>query len=758
MPRLHLASSLVLGSLLAANTQGPAFSQESAPPGSTPPTLPPVKVSPAPERSAPAQRPARKKRLVRTAVAPSPPQRPIASREPPLQPETAVGPEWGVAAGAGLGSGEPSGNDLSPAASAQPAASTTLNARQIERLPIISYGDIFRSLPGIDVSNYGQGAIGYGISIRGFTDAEHGRDIAYFIDGVPLNEISSIHTPNYADLNVLIPETVRTIEIIRGPFAIEAGDSNVGGSIFITTKSYDPYAEAKVYGGSWGTGRGLATYGADNGSYVPYLAVEGYTTDGYRDNSTLDRYNTFDKITVPVPGGAFTVRVQAYGTTSGAPGYLNRDALLAGLVSATDAVNPTDGADKTMQNIVAQYASGPVDQQLAGMVYTVHDIFTRWADFCPVTGCQRVQNEERESLGGRVRKIWTTDVLGVPAQILAGGSWRTDIIDDFQAPTVYRQISGLPTINAATVETNLAGYAQLQVKPLAWLKLTCGSRIDQFFYNIDNRLNPAIEPDIAPTIASPKAGASITPLPWLELYTNYGQGFRSPDSVLELIPNYPQTVQPFKIESEEVGVKVQSGPIKLAADVYRTDADNEAFQPAPGLPVTLIGQTRREGYELEGRYDVWRDGPSVFAVFANYAAVDAFRLEAAGGFVPNVPTYTSNLGVTFNVARDRGEVIYGEAYINFTGKKFLTEDGGQIASAYQKAAAKVAYAWPSGWTAFTQATWYPGNLYSEAAFDFGDPVHAPSTEIFVGPVPEFTILAGFSYRAPSVKLAESFKE
>ncbi len=226
------------------------------------------------------------------------------------------------------GAGLPSPGELSPATSAQPAASTTLNAKQIERLPVNTYGDIFRSLPGIDVSNYGQGAVGYGISMRGFTDAEHGRDIAYFIDGVPLNEISAIHTPNYADLNILIPETVKTLEIIRGPFAIEAGDSNVGGSVFITTKSYDPYTEGKVYGGSWGTGRGLATYGADNGSYVPYLVVEGYHTDGYRDNSTIDRYNTFDKITIPTEGGALTVRVQAYGTTSGAPGYLNRDELL----------------------------------------------------------------------------------------------------------------------------------------------------------------------------------------------------------------------------------------------------------------------------------------------------------------------------------------------------------------------------------------------------------------------------------------------
>ena len=102
--------------------------------------------------------------------------------------------------------------------------------------------------------------------------------------------------------------------------------------------------------------------------------------------------------------------------------------------------------------------------------------------------------------------------------------------------------------------------------------------------NIDNRLNPTIEPDIAPAFGVPRLGAAITPFNWLELYTNYGQGFRSPDAVTELVPNfYPQAVQPFKIESEEVGGKIQTGRFSVQAAFYNTDAENEAFQPAPGF-------------------------------------------------------------------------------------------------------------------------------------------------------------------------------
>ena len=123
---------------------------------------------------------------------------------------------------------------------------------------------LFRSLPGFNVATYGQGAIGYGMAMRGFSDGDHGRDIAYFIDGVPVNEISSIHTPNYADLNILIPETVSRIEVIRGPFSVEAGNSNLGGSVFITTQGFDPYASLNLspadLGGRGAGWRPMATY------------------------------------------------------------------------------------------------------------------------------------------------------------------------------------------------------------------------------------------------------------------------------------------------------------------------------------------------------------------------------------------------------------------------------------------------------------------------------------------------------------------
>ncbi|MET0720144.1 MAG: TonB-dependent receptor plug domain-containing protein, partial [Tardiphaga sp.] len=394
-------------------------------------SLPPVTVT-APEQRKQTRRTEQARRTEsssRTSAARRAQRTQVADRQQQSTPGLSPG-VFGAAPGRG---------DVSSAVTALPAAVTVMDAPAISRLAVNVYGDLFRSLPGFNISNYGQGAIGYGISLRGYTESEHGRDIAYYIDGVPLNEVSSLSTPNYADLNVLLPETVKSIEIVRGPFSVEFGDSNMGGSINITTKQSEPFASVGVSGGTQGTARGVATYSTTQGAWLPYLALEGYHTDGYRDNSFVDRYNSFNKITTTLPDGAtVSFRAQAYGTEYGAPGYANRDAVLAGRISERSATDPTDGGNKQLENFVTTYASGAQDQELKGTLFLSHQFQNRFADF---GGGQRVQHEDRIIGGGRVSKTWTGAIGDdIPVQVLLGSNWRTDVLEAFQAPTRARAV------------------------------------------------------------------------------------------------------------------------------------------------------------------------------------------------------------------------------------------------------------------------------------------------------------------------------
>ncbi|HLH97985.1 MAG TPA: TonB-dependent receptor [Xanthobacteraceae bacterium] len=668
------------------------------------------------------------------------------------------------------------GIDLSSAPAALPAASTHINQATIANRPYVSYGDLFRPTTGFDVSNYGQN-IGYGLAMRGYTEDEHGRDISYLYDGVPLNEISSIHTPNYADLNILLPESIRSIDIVRGPFSVLCGDSNLGGCVIIATKTAEPFASVGASGGSYGTIRGIATYSNTGGpvpsstmplkaapsaasSGLPYETWFGEEldhSDGYRDNSRVNHYNSFNKITMPLlDGGYWSLRAQAYGSNFGAPGYIEKDLVSSGALSPKAATDPTDGGDKYQENLVANYSSGAQEQELTGVLFADHNVFDRYSNFssvvCTVQPCagQSWQHDEREMVGGRLQKVWTGAVGGdLPVQVLAGTSWRTDFIDTFSAPTVGRAQTGADTTDLGITETNWSAYGQVQAKPIEWLKLTGAMRYDQFFYDITNRINPALEPNISPGVWSPKAGVSITPASWVELYANYGQGFRSPDAATELLSN--PALQPFKIQSEEGGIKFRFDRVLFSADVWTTDSQNEAFQPAPGLPTTFLGKARRDGFDLDGRAYVVKDAFGSVAVFANYGAVQALLLDAAPSqYVPDVPTYAANVGVDFDVSTLNGQRFSGEAYVSFIGTKYMTQDGLITTSPYTRLAGHLAYSWPQGWTSFVQAIWYPSSQLDEIAFNLNGPVTgAVSSNIYTSPVAKLTVLGGFSYKFPT---------
>jgi outer membrane receptor protein involved in Fe transport len=719
---LLMSVSVLAFGLLATGMRGASAEQASpAPTDARPVQLPPVSVSKA----------GQKKRATPRKAAPRP--------APAAPPQPALPADAAPAA--------PGRNQLSTAASALPAATTTINAANVAATPITSYGDVFRPLPGFYVSNYTQGAIGYGIALRGFTEAEHGRDVAVFIDGMPLNEVGSLHTPNYVDLNPLIPETVRSIEVIRGPFSVEYGDSNLGGSVNIVTKRSEPFASIGVEGGSFGTLRSVGTYSQTGGWMEPYVVLEGYRTDGYRDNSFIDRLNSFNKFTMPVADGLLSVRMQAYETRSGAASYINRDAVLTGALSPKFAVNPTDGTDRSMQNIVANYASGERDQELTGTFYVNRFDHDRYADF---GGGQRVQHDDRVYLGGTIRKVWTGAIHdAVPVQLLVGGNWRTDFIDTFQASTVNRQIVA-KTLDVGVDQTNLAGFAQLQVKPVQWLKLTGGARYDHFFFDIDDKLAlNQITSDSG--VWSPKGGVSITPLSWLEFFGNYGEGFRSPNAPLELLSN--PSLTPFKLKSKEVGAALRFERWMVQASVWSTDIANEIFQAAPLLPLQNLGQSKREGYDLETRYWFLRDRQNDLNLFANFTQMRAELIGRGDSrFVPNVPQWLLNVGTEFSVATRNGERLSGMAFVSFVGKKYMSEDGLVATPSYQRVNAKVAYSWPTGWTAFGQAVWYPNDRTSEIAINFGPATGATSADVFTSPMPGLTLMAGLKYRLPTSEI------
>lgn len=72
--------------------------------------------------------------------------------------------------------------------------------------------------------------------LRGF-NLDHGTDFSTFIDGMPVNMRTHGHGQGYTDINFIIPELIRTIDYVKGPYHAELGDfSSAGGAQIQTYK------------------------------------------------------------------------------------------------------------------------------------------------------------------------------------------------------------------------------------------------------------------------------------------------------------------------------------------------------------------------------------------------------------------------------------------------------------------------------------------------------------------------------------------
>ena len=220
------------------------------------------------------------------------------------------------------GAQTPSKTALSPDPASLPGSTTVVTQAEIAKLSVVSYGDLLRPVTGLNINNFGLGGLGYGFSLRGFVDTEHGKDVAVFVDGVPSNVSAGLQANGYVDLNPLLPETIASFEVLRGPVSALYGNHALGGTIAFKTLADAPPSRIDLSGGSYSSGRALGLLGFQGNGFAGYSALEGYTTDGYRDNARDRRVNTFNKISFPMLSGTGSLRLQLFNDSYGESGYL----------------------------------------------------------------------------------------------------------------------------------------------------------------------------------------------------------------------------------------------------------------------------------------------------------------------------------------------------------------------------------------------------------------------------------------------------
>jgi hypothetical protein len=80
---------------------------------------------------------------------------------------------------------------------------------------------------------------------RGF-NLDHGTDMAFFVDDVPINAVSHAHGQGFSDLHFIIPETVARVDSTKGTYAADVGDFGTAGSTSFRMADHTPESIARL--------------------------------------------------------------------------------------------------------------------------------------------------------------------------------------------------------------------------------------------------------------------------------------------------------------------------------------------------------------------------------------------------------------------------------------------------------------------------------------------------------------------------------
>lgn len=619
---------------------------------------------------------------------------------------------------------------LSTGSEALPAAVTVIGQDEIARTNVKDFTDLLRRVPGVNAFTYGQGDIGSPIRMRGFSGNAHGGDVAIYVDGVPQNFPSASQGGSgMSDLSWLTPDMIERIEVIKGPFSALYGDQARSGAINITTRTGGASSLSATLG-RYGYGKlnGVLVKEGTHGTL--FAAGEVLTSEGFRDNSDMTRGNLFAKYTVPLSDGLLSLRGHYYKVSFDSPGYLTLADLRAGIVDPRDAnpyAVPLFG-DAERYGAVLNYAPrGEAGWNATAYVEHYEKNRTNGGT-APSTN---FQSDDRNLFGGR---LLHTSRFGDLALLSAGAEMRYDRGDAWNQRYTNGQASGLYT-NAYRLELlTYAAFVQGQLKIAEPLKLVAGLRHDRFDYDIDNLKRPAASTTYEASVTTPRIGLVYTPVDALELYANYGEGFRSAGAP-EISPQGPGVIplgsaggvasgdlRPPKVESYDVGFNARLGPAwRVGASLYTTKNSSEIRETFSGSGVfEPIGDTEREGYEVD--FDFVPD--PAWRLYGSYGYVRA-RVQnpvvAGRDLIAGLPDRVAGLGVEYTTPFADGMVRANANYQYLSAPPFyLAGNTPEYAPAWLRYDLRLSYQrGPSTWTLY--AILQPKRFASEMTGTSVDP-------------------------------------
>lgn len=466
--------------------------------------------------------------------------------------------------------------------------------------------DVLRLIPGLIIDQHQGGGKAEQYLLRGF-DADHGTDLALFVDGVPVNLRSHAHGQGYADLHFLIPETIRAVDALKGPYFAEHGDFDTAGAVRFLTRDSVEENTLEISGGSFDTQRYLALLSPTRDRVKTLVAAEGYRSDGPFDHPNgYVRFNLFAQATTDLTEdmraslSASHYRAEWHGS-----GELPARTVRSGLVDRFGAIDPNEGGVTERTNVNLDYVwKVGESQKLSVNAYASYYRLTLFNDFTlflndPDRG-DMINQRDRRWLGGLDAQYEVKQrPLGMPLTTTAGVQYRIDTPRVVLASAVQRhQVGRVQDVDI--VEQSVSPFVKLDLVPIEKVRLVTGARGDVFTFDVKERVNTTDgRASGAATKARPNVKANLILGPWLatELFANFGTGFHSNDA-RAVIANPKLDALP-TATGYEAGFKSRILPrTELSATYWFLDLSSELVFVGDDGTTEARGKSHREGLEV----------------------------------------------------------------------------------------------------------------------------------------------------------------
>ena len=505
---------------------------------------------------------------------------------------------------------------------------------------------VLRLIPGfIAVEHSGGAGKADQYFLRGF-DADHGTDVAFFADGMPINLRSHAHGQGYTDLNFIIPETIEGLDVYKGAYLPEYGDFATAGAVNFRTREAVNEGVVQSAGGQFHTQRYLLMFSPTTDRVRSLIAAEGYYTNGpFQQDNRYFRGNLLGKATMnPSARSELSVTGTFHKSQWNASGEIPLRAVQDGSLDRFGAVDPSEGG-RTMRgtgrlNYHYDTTSGGRFFANAYAQYYRFDLFTNFTLFQndPVNGDGFQQSDRRVMYGGDIGYKQTARWFDMDGAATVGVQTRVDHIHARLGPQALRNPLG-STSDTDITEASYAPFFKLEVQPTPWMRLAGGVRSEVFTFNVRNRCQTCLAQASGSAdsgLVLPKANLILGPWWRTELFLNYGEGYHSNDARSAVTP----VASPLaRAKSYEVGLRSRpwgSDGIELTATLWALDMKQELVFVGDEGTTEIRGASRRRGMEVGARGQVW--GPVYFNGSITWTKAE-FRNGEAIPLAPEVTAY-----------------------------------------------------------------------------------------------------------------------